>query len=51
MGGLAAMGKSLTKMVLVLSVWDDQYVQLFLLSFPLHRKRMFQRKERTEKFP
>ena len=29
-GGLAAMGKSLTKMVLVLSVWDDQYV-LFAL--------------------
>ena len=25
-GGLAAMGKSLTKMVLVLSIWDDQYV-------------------------
>jgi cellulose 1,4-beta-cellobiosidase len=28
-GGMAAMGKSLEKMVLVLSVWDDQYVFLF----------------------
>lgn len=24
LGGMAAMGKSLTKMVLVLSIWDDQ---------------------------
>jgi len=29
MGGMAAMGKSLQNMVLVLSVWDDQYVKLF----------------------
>lgn len=26
LGGMTAMGESLKKMVLVLSIWDDQYV-------------------------
>jgi len=36
LGGMAAMGESLKKMVLVLSIWDDQYAHSPSLSITTH---------------